>query len=84
MPQQCQPTCHNDEKFDFVYKITLTKYDNVQSIFNLLKKNEKMAAFALLKVNDSFNFYNSLTPALEENPSSEFYEFRIAEIVGWK
>lgn len=49
-----------------------------------MKKNEKMAAFALLKVNDSFNFYNSLAPVLDKKPSSEFYEFRVAEILGWK
>ena len=37
----------------------------------------------MLKVDDSFNFYSSFKAELG-GASSEAYEYRIAEIVGWK
>ena len=42
-----------------------------------------MTAFAILKVDDSFNFYSSFKNELGP-AASEVYEYRIAEIVGWK
>jgi hypothetical protein len=70
MPGKCKRECHNDFPFDFVEHVSFKKYDKIQDIFDLIRKNEKTAAFALLKVNDSFNFFNSLAPVLEEKPTS--------------
>ena len=42
-----------------------------------------MAAFAIVKVDDAFNFYSSFRPELA-SPSGEPFEYRVAEVVGWK
>ena len=42
-----------------------------------------MTAFAILKVDDSFNYYSSFSANLNAKVN-EVYEYRVAEVVGWK
>jgi hypothetical protein len=52
-------------------------------VFDLFKKSDTATAFAIVKVDDSFNFYSSFKGDLSATVG-EFYEYRIAEVVGWK
>lgn len=79
----CKRVCHDGEEFDFTYFANFKKYTNILDIFDLFKKSEKTVAFAILKVDDTFNYFNSLSPVLSNNPTDVF-EYRIAEILGWK
>jgi hypothetical protein len=79
----CKPTCADGFDFDFLYKAKFQKYGSVAEIFELYRKSDSVTAFAILKVDDSFNFYSSFKAELSASPS-EVYEYRIAEIVGWK
>lgn len=79
----CRRVCHDGDEIDFTYFADFNRHTNVLDVFDLLKKNEKTVAFAIIKVDDTFNYFNSLSPVLSGNPTDVF-EYRVAEVLGWK
>lgn len=79
----CKRQCDNGFPFDFHFKANFKRYDSALEIFDLFKKSDRVAAFAIIKIDDSFNFYSSFNTNLNTKVT-EFYEYRVAEIVGWK
>lgn len=55
----CKKQCDDGDQFDFVFKANFKKYDSITDIFNLFKTDDKVTAFAIIKVDDTFNFYSS-------------------------
>lgn len=79
----CKRTCDDGDSFDFIFKANFKKHGSALEVFDLFKKSDKVAAFAIIRVDDSFNFYSSFRAELSI-AQSEFYEYRVAEVVGWK
>lgn len=79
----CKHECADGFPFDFIFKANFKKHDSALDIFNLYKKSDKVVAFAIVKVDEAFNYYSSFKGELISTPA-EVYEYRVAEIVGWK
>jgi hypothetical protein len=79
----CKRTCEDGFNFDFVFKASFKKHDSALDVFDLYKRSDKVAAFAIVKVDDAFNYYSSFKNELN-TAVGETYEYRVAEIVGWK
>jgi hypothetical protein len=60
----CKRQCDNGDKFDFIFKVNFKKYNSPLDIFNLFKKTDRVTAFAIIKVDDSFNYYSSFNSNL--------------------
>lgn len=79
----CKRACEDGFPFDFIFKANFKKHSSVLDVFDLYRRSDKVAAFAIIKVDDSFNYYSSFKNDLSA-AESEVYEYRVAEIVGWK
>lgn len=79
----CKQTCADGFPFDFIFKASFQKHDSALDVFNLYKRNDNVVALAIIKVDESFNYYNSFKGELSGS-AGEVYEYRVAEIVGWK
>jgi hypothetical protein len=43
-----------------------------------------VVVFAIIKVDDSFNYYSPFNSKLDSAQLPNYFEYRVAEIVGWK
>lgn len=50
----------------------------------IFKKDEAIAVMAIIKVDDAFNYYSPFRSSLASGGLTSFYEYRVAEVVGWK
>ncbi len=50
----------------------------------LFKKSDQAAVFAVLKVDDAFNYYSPFGGSLIPGGPTSIFEYRVAELVGWK
>jgi hypothetical protein len=53
-------------------------------VIGLFKKNEQIAVMAIVKVDDAFNYYSPFGGSLTAGGPSSVYEYRVAEVLGWK
>jgi hypothetical protein len=58
------------------------------SVIELFKKNDKISVFAVVKINDGFNYYSSFNSQIggevSESKVGDVSDLRIGEIVGWR
>lgn len=50
----------------------------------MFRNNEDIAALAVIKVDNAFNYYSPFRSMLTPGGPKEMFEFRVAEVVGWK
>ena len=65
----CRRTCEDGFGFDFIFRANFKKHSSALEVFDLYKRSDKVAAFAILKVDDSFNFYSSFKAELSSTVS---------------
>jgi hypothetical protein len=77
----CKHACADGFPFDFIFKANFQKHDSALDVFNLYKRSDNVVALAIIKVDESFNYYSSFKGDLSASVG-EVYEYRVAEIVG--
>lgn len=75
----CKRECHDGLPFDFVFYPKFQKLNKgLEDIGNLLKTTEKIAFMAIIKVDDSFNYYSPFSANLNQGGPGQIYEYRVA------
>lgn len=80
----CKKQCSDGTRIQFNYYPKITKLDSFDAAVALFKTTDQVAVFAVIKVDDSFNYYSPFANTLRVGGPTFVYEYRVAELVGWK